>query len=57
LVRASLFRETKANKHRKDAIIERFNVDRQSFLPFLEDHGDRLSIVVPDQHLADWFSL
>jgi hypothetical protein len=33
--------------------MERFNLDRQSFQPFLEDHGDHLSIVVPDQNLAD----
>ena len=53
MVRTSLFRGTNANEYRKDAIIERFNVDRQSFLPFLEDHGDLLSIVVPEPHLAD----
>jgi hypothetical protein len=49
LVRADLSRWASANPRRKDAIIERFDLDRQSFQPFLEDHGDRLSIVVPDQ--------
>jgi hypothetical protein len=53
LVGADLFRQTNANQRRKDAIIERFNLDRQSFQPFLEDHGDHLSIVVTDQNLAD----
>ncbi|KAJ5358336.1 uncharacterized protein N7496_010749 [Penicillium cataractarum] len=38
-----------ANPRRKDAIIERFDLDRQSFQPFLEDHSEHLSVVVPDQ--------
>lgn len=53
MVGAGLFRGTNANPRRKDAIIERFNLDRQSFQPFLEDYSDHLSIIVPDQTLAD----
>lgn len=33
--------------------MERFNLDHQSFQPFLEDYSDHLSIIVPDQNLAD----
>jgi hypothetical protein len=53
LVRAGLCRWTSANPRRKDAIIERFNLDRQSFQLFLEDLGGHLSIVVPVQNRAD----
>ncbi|OKP03202.1 hypothetical protein PENSUB_6906 [Penicillium subrubescens] len=38
---------------RKDAIMERFELDRQSFQPFLEGHSGYLSIIVPDLDLAD----
>ncbi len=34
-------------------IIEKLDLDRQSFQPFSEDHGDHLSIIAPDQNLAD----
>jgi hypothetical protein len=33
--------------------MERFNLDRQGFQPFLEDRSGHLSIIVPDQALAD----
>jgi hypothetical protein len=33
--------------------MERFNLDRQSFQPFVEDYSDHLSIIVPDQNFAD----
>ncbi|KAJ5981974.1 hypothetical protein N7451_012074 [Penicillium sp. IBT 35674x] len=52
-VRAGLFRGANTNQCKKDAIIERFNLDRQSFQPFLKDYSDHLSIFVPDQNLAD----
>ncbi|CEJ62517.1 hypothetical protein PMG11_11014 [Penicillium brasilianum] len=50
-VSADAFRELYQNW--KDAIIERFNLDRQSFQPLLEDYSDHLSIIVPHQTLAD----
>jgi hypothetical protein len=33
--------------------MERFELDRQSFQPVLEDHSGGLSIIVPDRNLAD----
>ncbi|CEJ62732.1 hypothetical protein PMG11_11223 [Penicillium brasilianum] len=45
-VPADAFRELYQNW--KDAIMERFNLDRQSFQPFVEDYSDHLSIIVPD---------
>ncbi|KAJ5364961.1 uncharacterized protein N7496_010674 [Penicillium cataractarum] len=53
LVRTDLLRWTNADRRRKDTFIERFTLDRQSFQPFLEDHDDHLSFVVPDPNLAD----
>jgi hypothetical protein len=47
-VRASSARQI-ANPRRKDATTERPDPDRPSFQPFLGDHDDHLSIVVPDQ--------
>ncbi|CEJ62599.1 hypothetical protein PMG11_11096 [Penicillium brasilianum] len=33
--------------------MEKFELDRQSFQPVLEDHSGGLSIIVPDRNLAD----
>ena len=43
LVCMNLLYWTSANLRRKDAIVERFEVDRQSFLPFFEDRSGYLS--------------
>ncbi|CEJ61859.1 hypothetical protein PMG11_10376 [Penicillium brasilianum] len=48
---ANAFRELYQNW--KDALMERFELDRQSFQPVLEDHSGGLSIIVPDRNLAD----
>lgn len=53
LVRADFLHWTFADSRRKDAIVERFDLDRHTFQPFFEDHSDHLSIVVPDQSLAE----
>jgi hypothetical protein len=44
---------TSADLRRKDALLEKFELDRQSFQPVLEDHSSGLSIIVPDRNLAD----
>jgi hypothetical protein len=53
LVYVDLLDWTCADLRRKDAIMERFELDRQSFQPFLEGHSGYLSIIVPDLDLAD----
>jgi hypothetical protein len=44
---------TSADLRRKDAIMERFELDRQRFQPLLEDHSGCLSVIVPERNLAD----
>ena len=53
LVPADLRDWTRADLRRKDAIMERFVLDRQRFQPFLENHSVHLSTIVPDQRLAN----
>jgi hypothetical protein len=53
LVRVGHLRWTWAVPNKKDAIVERFRLDRLKFEPFFEDHDDHFSIVVPDRSVPD----
>lgn len=53
LVYMKLLHWTRADLRRKDALIERFELDCQSFQPVLEVHSSSLSIIIPDRNLTD----
>lgn len=54
LVGTDLLCGTGADLRRKDAIVERFHLDRQGFQPFFEGRRDHLWIIVPDRSIPDW---
>jgi hypothetical protein len=43
---------TYCTKNRKDAILERFQLERRDFQPFYDNKRDCISIVVPDPSLS-----